>query len=161
MTVESRHSAFVRTILNQSPTPQPFDDPLSPNQVFSLASAFITSCPSTNPPLPFKAFPSLQLGSSGVINIGTTIIILTPGYTLVPPSGGQLFAAFITVTGPIFSEITVVNGGFSAQVPQGVAGQSYMVITSSNQAVSDATVAAGPLIVEVFNSDLIQPFLII
>ena len=54
LTVESRHSAYIRASLGQSPFPSPFDVPLSLNQVFTLAAPFIVSCPPENPPLPVK-----------------------------------------------------------------------------------------------------------
>lgn len=54
LTVESRHSAYIRSALKQSPFPSPFDVPLSLNEVYTLAAPFIVSCPETNVPLPVK-----------------------------------------------------------------------------------------------------------
>ena len=54
LTVESRHSAYIRSSLSQIPFPSPFDVPLSLNQVYTLAAPFIVSCPESNPPLPVK-----------------------------------------------------------------------------------------------------------
>lgn len=71
------------------------------------------------------------------------------GYTLVAPNGGAVYAAFIAVTGPIFVEATAVEGGFSVTIPEGFAGQTYVVLTSCNDTVNDDTVAAGPAIIEV------------
>lgn len=62
---------------------------------------------------------------------------------------GKVYAAFIAVTGPTFVEATAVDGGFSAKIPDGFAGQTYVVLTSSGDAVSDDTVVAGPAIIEV------------
>ena len=53
-TVESRHSAYIRSSLKQSPFPSPFDVPLSLDEVYTLAKPFIVSSPSENPPLPVK-----------------------------------------------------------------------------------------------------------
>lgn len=47
LTVESRHSAYIRAGLKQLPFPQPFDVPLTLNEVFSLAAPFIVECPRT------------------------------------------------------------------------------------------------------------------
>ena len=60
LTVEARHTAYVRSELGKSPFPNPFDTPLDFNEVFSLAASFITggSSPVT---LPFEAFPTLTL----------------------------------------------------------------------------------------------------
>ena len=54
LTVESRHSAYIRSSLKQSPFPAPFDVPLSLDEVYTLAKPFIVSCPSENPTLPVK-----------------------------------------------------------------------------------------------------------
>jgi Ferritin-like domain len=153
-TVEARHSSYIRSSLAQSPFPQAFDSPLSVNQVYTLASPFIKSCPSTNPSLPVRAFPALTLATPGPIKAKSTIVLQTTGYVLADPSttnSTQLYGAFITVTGPIFANATRVPGGYSLVVPQGVNGQSYAVLTSCNERVSDATTAAGPAIVEISN----------
>ncbi len=62
-----------------------------------------------------------------------------------------IYAAFITVTGPIYAVATAVEGGFTAVVPGGVNGQSYVVLTACKDRVTDDTVAAGPAIVEITN----------
>ncbi|KAI1865402.1 hypothetical protein JX265_005709 [Neoarthrinium moseri] len=150
LTVEARHSAYLRAKLGKSPFPQPFDAPLSLNEVYSLASPFITSCPSTNPALPVKAFPALALDptTAAPVKTGDTVTLLTSGYTV---TGGKVYAAFIAVTGPTFVEATPVDGGFSVMIPEGFAGQSYVVLTGCNESVSDDTVVAGPAIIEIGN----------
>lgn len=152
LTVEARHNSYLRAALKESPFPSPFDTPLDFDEVYTLAAPFIISCPASNPALPVKAFPSLALGTTGTIRTGSTITLLTPGYILKPVDGkAPLYAAFITLTGPIFVPATPVDGGFSTKVPAGVEGQSYVVLTSCNETVNDDTVAAGPAIVEVSN----------
>jgi len=54
LTVESRHSSYIRASLGESPFPAPFDAPLSLNEVYTLAAPFIVSCPSSNVKLPVK-----------------------------------------------------------------------------------------------------------
>jgi len=147
LTVEARHSAYIRNSIGQSPFPQPFDNPLSFNEVYTLAAQFIKSCPSSNPPLPVKAFPTLTASSSdAMIKTGSTVMLSTKGYSI---TGGPVYAAFITVTGPMFVETKQVSGGYQVMVPKGVAGQSYVVLTSCNTAATDDTIVAGPAIVEV------------
>ncbi|KAI4085973.1 MAG: hypothetical protein LQ348_001500 [Seirophora lacunosa] len=158
LTVESRHSAYIRSTLKQIPFPSPFDVPLTPNEVYTLAKPFIVSCPESNPPLPVKAFPTLASSPNNPkkITAGTTITLLTPGIVLKPAAGStQIYAAFITVTGPVFAEATMVDGGFSVVIPSApngtapIAGQTYVVLTGCNTTVTDETVAAGPAILEV------------
>ncbi|KAH6652369.1 ferritin-like domain-containing protein [Truncatella angustata] len=146
LTVEARHSAYLRSKLNKAPFPQPFDAPLTYDEVYSLASPFITSCPSSNPALPVKAFPALALGTTGTIETGSTVTLLTTGYSV---TGGPVYAAFIAVTGPTFVEATPVDGGFSVEIPEGFKGQTYAVLTGCNEGVSDETVVAGPALIEI------------
>ena len=54
LTVESRHSSYIRASLGEAPAPSPFDVPLSLDEVFTLAAPFIVSCPKDNPTLPVK-----------------------------------------------------------------------------------------------------------
>ena len=64
LTVEARHSAYVRAALGEAPFPKPMDTPLDFNAVFSLAAQFITGFAPGAAPLPFKAFPALALQPS-------------------------------------------------------------------------------------------------
>lgn len=75
LTVESRHSAYLRSELagghghghgeGESPFPKPFDTPLDFNAVFSLAAQFITGFAPGDPALPFAAFPPLAVVVGG------------------------------------------------------------------------------------------------
>lgn len=157
LTVESRHSSYIRASLGQSPFPAPFDAPLTLNEVYTLAAPFIVECPSDNPPLPVKAFPTLVSSpDNGNITTGSKITLLTPGSIVKPANGtSQIYGAFITVTGPVFAPATAVDGGFTLTVPEApegtapIAGQTYVVLTGCNTTVTDETVAAGPAILEV------------
>ncbi|KGQ02671.1 Protein rds1 [Beauveria bassiana D1-5] len=152
LTVESRHSSYIRASLDQKPFPQPFDTPLSYNEVYSLASGFIKSCPETNPALPVKAFPAVAVAADTKMPIkaGDEIVLQTPGYQLQGDnSDTKIYAAFIAVTGPVFVDATPVDGGFKVQIPEGFAGQTYAVLTSCKDAVNDDTIAAGPAIIEI------------
>ena len=60
LTVEARHTSYIRASLGESPFPNPFDTPLDFNEVYSLAAAFITGG-SSAVKLPFEAFPKLTL----------------------------------------------------------------------------------------------------
>ncbi|KAL2211052.1 hypothetical protein CC79DRAFT_1304503 [Sarocladium strictum] len=147
LTVEARHSSYIRAGVKQVPFAQPFDAPLTYNEVFSLASGFITSCPESNPALPVKAFPALAAkASDSAIKTGSTVTLQTPDYTL---KGDKVYAAFIAVTGPTFVEATPVEGGFTVEIPEGFAGQTYVVLTGCKDFVTDDTVAAGPAIIEI------------
>lgn len=146
LTVEARHSAYIRNTIAQAPFPQPFDNPLSYNSVYTLAAQFIKSCPETNAPLPVKAFPTLTaMSSDASIKTGSWVTLSTKDYKIE----GTVYAAFITVTGPVFVDTKAVDGGYEVEVPKGVAGQSYVVLTSCNTAATDDTIVAGPAVVEI------------
>ena len=174
LTVESRHSAYIRNSLGESPFPTPFDTPLTLDEVYTLAAPFIVECPSDNPALPVKvtlfmkiaamhrltgsqSFPTLTSApTNGNITVGKTITLLTPDSVVKPADGSsQIYAAFITVTGPVFAPATAVDGGFTVTVPMApkggapISGQSYAVLTGCNTTVTDETVAAGPAVFEV------------
>ncbi|KAI9675284.1 MAG: hypothetical protein M1817_001186 [Caeruleum heppii] len=154
LAIEARHTSYIRSSLDISPFPQPFDVPLSINQVFTLAAQFIKECPADNPALPVKAFPTLTLDPTTAMPIkaGSTVKVLTPGYLLKPADGtSPIYGAFITLTGPIFVDTKAVDGGFELTIPEGVNGQSYVVLTGCKDKVSDDTVAAGPAIIEITN----------
>ena len=80
LTVEARHSSYIRAGLKEAPFAQPFDTPLSINEVYSLASQFITGCPKSNVALPVKAFPKLTLDANTKMPVktGDTVTLQTP-----------------------------------------------------------------------------------
>jgi hypothetical protein len=102
------------------------------------------------------AFPAPTLGTTGTIKAGSTITLLTEGYTLSAADGKTpIYSAFITVTGPVYVNAIPVDGGFSVVVPAETDGlpngQTYVVLTACKDAVNDDTVTAGPAIVEITN----------
>lgn len=120
----------------------------------SLAHGFIVSCPAGTPPLPVKAFSALALSTTGTgkgtITTGSNITITTPGYVVAPKDErAHLYGAFVSVKGPVFVDLVEVQGGFQVQVPNEIAGQSYFLLSSCKERVSDDTIVAGPVIVEV------------
>ena len=151
LTVESRHSAFVRGSLNMSPFAQPFDTPLGFNQVYSLAAPFITSCPSTNPALHVKAFPALTLaaGTATPVAQGSWVEFEIAQGTTLP--SGPLYVAFPLVTGPVFSAVVVKDGKISVRTPVGAAGpagESFAILTTNDTMVNDDNTIAGPAVIE-------------
>ncbi|KAI5851359.1 Ferritin/ribonucleotide reductase-like protein [Morchella snyderi] len=160
LTVEARHSSYIRAANKQAPFPQPFDTPLSFNQVFSLAVQFIVECPADQPMLPFKSFPALTfVAAEGEpeVKAGSTIWLFTPTTavaarsTTVAYDQDCIYAAFMTVTGPIFVKAQKVGDKFAIVIPQGINGQSYVILTSSNTGVTDDNTIAGPAIIEITN----------
>ncbi|KAF2234270.1 hypothetical protein EV356DRAFT_447044 [Viridothelium virens] len=157
LTVESRHDAFIRNSLPQSPFPQPFDIPLDFDEVYSLAAPFIVSCPSSNPALPVKAFPALTVETQQMpIPQGSTIRYEVAQGTMLP--SGPLYIAFPLVTGPVFEPAQIDGDCIEAKIPTGAngpAGETYAILTTSNSSVTDDNVVAGPAVVQVYAPYLI------
>ena len=147
LVTEALHTSLERENVGLVGAANPQGTALGANEVFTLASAFIKSCPSTNAALPFKAFPPLGASSSNYAP--ETIIILETPSTSDP---GSVFVTFIN--GLEIISIAAGGGGngtMSSQIPASIAGQTYVVITNSavNGSLSDSQVLAGPLIIEV------------
>ncbi|WWC66440.1 uncharacterized protein I206_100342 [Kwoniella pini CBS 10737] len=143
LTTESRHQAWLYSSVDKGPAwSGPEDTPLDFDEVYSIASAFITSCPSTNPTLPVKAFPTLAIAQDGTI---TTSASTDGAYV-------QVIAGLNTNTFP------VVDGKVQGlPTPQGI---SYAVLTSQGNTtlVGDDNILAGPVIFNnPFNSKTSNP----
>lgn len=98
LTVESRHSSYIRAALGESPFPKPFDTPLDFNSVFSLAAQFITGFAPGAAPLPFKAFPPLTIATSRYyFTAGSSSV------TFVHAKSNAVAAGLITPSTPVYA----------------------------------------------------------
>lgn len=151
LTVEARHSAYLRACLGESPYAQPFDNPLDFNEVYTLASAFIASCPESNGKLPVKAFPTLTMDmSSGMTAMAGDMVKVMAGEGFDKMNATDLHAAFITATGPMWTPVKPAGKDtFMVTIPKGIAGQSYVVLTCGNTQATDDNIVAGPAVIEV------------
>ncbi|CAD6574863.1 MAG: hypothetical protein CYPHOPRED_005525 [Cyphobasidiales sp. Tagirdzhanova-0007] len=141
LTVEARHQAEVSTFLGEDGSPNPFDTPLSGSDAYTLASAFITSCPSSNPTLPFKAFPALKVNTKKDV----------PGKYVsfhLPHTTGNVYMHFLN--GLTDTVVQLDNHGH-ADLPAAVTGTVYCVASTSATTVTDANTVAGPAIIVIEN----------
>lgn len=81
---------------------------------------------------------------------------MTPGSLVTLKAGedymktDQVYAAFITVTGPVWADLkSMGNGEFTVTVPEGIMGQSYVVLTKGDKQVTDENIRASPAILQV------------
>ncbi|CCG85187.1 Putative uncharacterized protein [Taphrina deformans PYCC 5710] len=151
LTVEARHSAFLRDALALSPFATPFDTPLDFNEVYSLAAPFIVSCPATNAALPVKAFPSLTLTTTGVsTNADITGDYLSFKSASPLAANTAYYLHFLNGLQDISVKAYVSAGNVvSANIPGTIAGQTYVVLTSSASLSNDDNILAGPAIIEI------------
>ncbi|KAH7921675.1 hypothetical protein BV22DRAFT_1132100 [Leucogyrophana mollusca] len=135
LAVEARHGAWVNSaVLKANPWNTAFDTPLDLNQIYTLASSVISSCPSSNPTLPVKAFPALTF--TGTVKAGATADVSYKAASTSNP----LFVAFIS---GLSSTIVPLNDNKVA-VPSGLEGVVYAIVTSDAEATSDNVTIAGP-----------------
>lgn len=133
LTVESRHNAYLRAALKESPFAQPFDAPLNFDEVYTLASAFITSCPANQPPflanLPLKAFTALSATGTAPIKTGSTVTLSLGKLPAGWDDKKTYYAAWAAVTGSTFTPAKCVeNGKYHVVVPAGFHGQSCKIL---------------------------------
>jgi hypothetical protein len=146
LVAEGLHQSVQRDSLAQAASANIVGTPVGPNAIFTLASAFIVSCPPENPPLPFKAFPKLTetRASPDAPNVTTTF---TTDATVPSP----FFVTFVSGLDTISVPGTVDGGIISATIPAQTQGQSYAFVTSAEVTgtLADNVVVAGPAILEV------------
>jgi hypothetical protein len=130
------------------PAANPYYTPLAPNPVFTLAASFITSCPSTNAPLPFKAFPALSSDSGSPLAMG-----MPADFSFEGDAAG-MYLTF--VSGLVVTSVAINDEGaeFMVTIPMGIEGQSYVFMTNKDVSggpgsLTDADIVAGPAIIEV------------
>lgn len=146
LATEALHQSAERNANGEIPMANPVATPLGLNAVYSIASSFITSCPSTNAALPVMAYPSLAL-KSGLPTAPGANIALVPETT---PSG-TFYTTFVSGLDVIAVASQVGSDGLiMTEVPASVSGQSYAFLTMDNSGnLTDSNIIAGPAIIEV------------
>jgi hypothetical protein len=148
LTVEARQAAWVSSaVLKGAAWDGPFETPLGLNGVFSLASEFIVSCPSTDPTFPVTTLPALAVTPTG--GPASTFIGSTLDLTFnLSDASGTLFLAYFNGLTTAFSDIESSNGKFTTVVPKGLLGTTYVAVVKSKDNASDATLATGLAMLE-------------
>jgi len=143
LTTEARHQAWISAAVDKAnPWSSPYDTPLKYGGILSLVTPFITSCPTTNPSLPFKPFGTLTSSSSTpgkVSQLQYTDTTSTEKYLIV-------YYGLEIVACPIAEDKTVT-------LPSNLMGTAYGVVSSSSNTtvVAPSSIIAGPVI-------LLNPF---
>ncbi|KAH7418930.1 ferritin-like domain-containing protein [Cadophora sp. MPI-SDFR-AT-0126] len=146
LVTEALHQSQQRAAIGETPSSNVFGTPLGFNAVYSIASGFIKSCPSTNMPLPVMAYPALTL-VSGLPTAQGAHIDLQPKEAVT----GNVFATFVSGLNVAAVAPQSMSGGmFMVEVPMMVEGQSYVFLTKDNSGnLTDSNIVAGPAILEV------------
>ena len=150
LVTEAKHTSLQRYVLGKIAPDNPYGTPLSPNEVFTLAGAFIVKCPADNYKLPFSAFPTLTAEIGNLPQVGQTHITEFSTKAAVPEGSYLTFVSGLDVTS--VKAVKGSNGYYSAAVPNTAEGQSYVILTKtdvSNGTITDNIVVAGPAVLEV------------
>lgn len=148
LVAEGLHQSLLRNAIQLVASAKTVGTPASPNAIFTVASAFIASCPSENPPLPFKAFASLS-PEPGASYTANDVASFTIGAETDAPQSA--FVTFVSGLDTISVPRTAADGKHSAAVPQEAQGQTFVFITNAEAQgnITDNIVVAGPAIIEV------------
>ncbi|CAF9903025.1 MAG: hypothetical protein GOMPHAMPRED_000067 [Gomphillus americanus] len=154
LVTEAKHTSLQRYNLGQIAPENPYGTPLGPNEVFTLAAAFIKSCPAGNYALPFKAFPSLAAEIGTLPQVGQTHITAFSTKATVPAGAYLTFISGLDVTS-VKATKDSKTGYYNAAVPESSFGQTYVVLTKADAkgVISDSNVIAGPAILEVCSGE--------
>jgi len=141
LTTEARHDAWVSsTVRKEAAWNTPYDTPLGFSGVYSLASQFITSCPSTNPTLPVSTFPALTLGTA-TPGASTTVSFTNKD------NKSPIYLAYYSGLSVVYSTI---EGG-KTTVPKSLANSGTVyaaVVTSNTGTPTDSTTLSGLAILD-------------
>ncbi|KAL8707747.1 MAG: hypothetical protein Q9220_007267 [cf. Caloplaca sp. 1 TL-2023] len=158
LTVEARHTAYIRASLGESPFPAPFDTPLDFNEVYSLAAPFITG--GTSPvTLPFMAFPSLALQCSQYYYEADRSSVTFSGafkaaQKFKVDKDTPIYAVFFSGLQKLPVQVRITAGDSDYKIdrlPAGISGQVYVVLSKSSTMFNDENIIAGPAILEVYS----------
>jgi len=143
LAIEARHASWIGSAAEKSnPWATAFETPLSFNQVYTIASAFITGCPESNPALPVKAFPKLAVAPAASGEAST--------FDFTVPDGAddtKFYAAILVGLSTQYVELTKGDDGkYSGALPDQLCGPSYVLISNSGEATADENVVAGPIV---------------
>ncbi|KAJ6514902.1 ferritin-like domain-containing protein [Mycena vitilis] len=149
LSTEARHASWVASAVNKyAGWSGALDVPLGLNQVYTIAAAFITDCPSTNPKLPVMAFPTLKVTTTRYSPGKNISLEFTPSTPVA--AGTPLHVAFYTGLSVEYAPLTSDN---KVVIPEDLLGQVYAVVTTNGTAVHDGDTLAGPAILLLeFNS---------
>ncbi|SCU87721.1 LAME_0D11210g1_1 [Lachancea meyersii CBS 8951] len=146
LVTEAIHQSALRNAAGEVPMANPFGTPLGINAVYSIASAFIESCPSSNAPLPVKAYPGLTVTQGMPVAENISVSFSVAGQ--LPSS--QSYVTFVSGLDILPVEGTVSDNMISAQIPAQARGQTYAFVTCDNSGnLTDSSILFGPAILQV------------
>jgi len=139
---EARHASWVAsTVFHQNPWNSPFETPLNFRQLYTIAKAFIVSCPAD--------FPNILGYGETFPHVDVNVSYPNATLTFPQPSGsnaGQpLFAAFIQGVNTTYVPIDASTN--SITFPDTLTGYAYILVSTQGEGeLLDNNTLAGPTI---------------
>ncbi|KAI0027668.1 ferritin-like domain-containing protein [Vararia minispora EC-137] len=153
LSTEARQASWVEADVRKgSPWGTAYETPLDFNQAFTLASPFITSCPSSNPELPATAYPALS--TNGTAIAGGTIGL---NYT-APSSNDTLYAIFLNGLTPTVTALNLTKT--QVAIPDTLRGFTYLYISTDSTGNNISKTVAGPTVLDLSFDPNNQPALL-
>lgn len=145
LATEALHQSAARNAVGELPMANPFGTPMGLNAIYSIASAFITGCPSSNAKLPVMAYKGLNVTQGMPVSVNSTVTFQAEGG--VPSDFYVTFVSGLDVL-PVKGDKS--NDMLQVSIPGKVSGQSYAFVTSDNSGnLTDSNILFGPAILEV------------
>lgn len=138
LSTEARHQAWQSSAVGMmEPWGSAYDTALGLDMVYTIASAFITSCPDSNPALPVKAF--------GALTVDNGVPGQTATFTFDNSAQGSTVEYAIFYSG-VGTASVQLDENHMAMVPSGLQGISYVVVSTAATAadVTSDNIVAGP-----------------
>ncbi|CAJ2508160.1 Uu.00g093460.m01.CDS01 [Anthostomella pinea] len=148
LTIEARHQSFIRVVSGAEASPSPFETPLGPKAIFSLAAPFITSCPGGSN-LILTAFPTLTMVSPAPVAGVQTLAEGTMVQLQSDASAGATFCGFTNSAAPGGTAFSPFSAATGCAVPPNLAGTVYVTLASGAPAsgvLTDDITVAGPMV---------------
>ncbi|CUM66786.1 uncharacterized protein PRCAT00004468001 [Priceomyces carsonii] len=145
LVTEALHQSELRSAVGEVASANPFGTAMGINAVYTIASGFISDCPSTNAALPVKSYKALTVNQGEPISTSSNVTFTANG--TLPDNCFVTYVSGLDVL-PVSGNIDGNN--IVASVPMNVTGQSYAFITSDSSAnLTDSNILFGPAIIEV------------
>lgn len=149
LATEALHTSIQRVAVDRIGAANPYATSLGLNAVFTLAAAFIKSCPASNAALPVKAFPGLAVNqgqpAAPSIDITFRVVVGTVDKDVK-------YVCFVNGLETIYVPISQSAGPLvTATIPATVSGQTYAFLAKAKKEgpIGDDNIAYGPAIFEV------------
>ncbi|KAG6811165.1 hypothetical protein H0H92_008688 [Tricholoma furcatifolium] len=136
----ARSAGYVSALNGQPPVDGPFDTPLTPQEVTTLTSPYVITCPPNSTNI-FQPGQNLTITPIPPSEAQFTFSNSTNSSINPNSTGTPLYAVFLT---GLSKKVVPLNPNGTATIPANTSGLVYAEISNSSSEVDDNTLVAGP-----------------